>query len=92
MTITQTIKVPADRRITFEVPPQIPAGEIARFEIIWFPVRQTINSLDETLTEIQELCKDIPVSMNSLREERYRDMELEEAKWQKYSAGLGEVN
>ena len=37
MTITQTVKVPADRRITFEVPPQIPAGETARFKIIWFP-------------------------------------------------------
>ena len=38
MTITQTIEIPADRRITLEVPPQIPVGETARFEIIWFPV------------------------------------------------------
>ena len=28
MTITQTIDVPADRRITLEVPPQIPAGPV----------------------------------------------------------------
>ena len=92
MTITQTIKVPADRRITFEVPSHIPAGETARFEIIWFPVQQTVNSFDKTLAEIQELCKDIPVSVDSLLEERRRGLELEEAKWQKFSTELGEVN
>jgi len=36
--MTQTIKVPVDRRIILEIPPQIPAGETARFEVIWFPV------------------------------------------------------
>jgi len=39
MTITQTIEVPADRRIMLDVPPQIPAGETARFKVIWFPVK-----------------------------------------------------
>ena len=38
MTIIQTVEIPADRRITFEIPPQIPAGTKARFELIWFPV------------------------------------------------------
>ena len=28
MTITQTIEIPADRRIILEVPPQIPAGKV----------------------------------------------------------------
>ena len=37
--MTQTVKIPADRRIMLEVPPQIPAGETARFEVIWFPVK-----------------------------------------------------
>ena len=88
----QTVKIPANRLITLEVPPQIPAGETASFEVIWFPVRQVVNSLDKTLAEIQVLCKDIPVSVNTLREERHRDLELEEAKWQKFSAGLGDAN
>ena len=35
MTITQTIDIPADRRITLEVPPQIPAGRTQ--VIIQFP-------------------------------------------------------
>jgi len=39
MTMTQTVKVPADRRIIFEAPPQIQTGETARFEVIWFPVK-----------------------------------------------------
>ena len=38
MAMTQTVKVPADRRIMLEVPPHIPAGETARFEVIWFPL------------------------------------------------------
>ena len=46
MTMTQTVKVPADRRIILEVPPQISAGETARFEVIWFPVKdKTEHSL-----------------------------------------------
>jgi len=44
MTMTQTVKVPADRRITLDVPPQIPAGETAHFEVIWFPVKNETRS------------------------------------------------
>jgi hypothetical protein len=43
MTITQTVEIPADRRITFEAPPQIPVGETARFEVIWLPVNNEKN-------------------------------------------------
>ena len=28
MTITQTVEIPADRRITLEVPPQVPVGRV----------------------------------------------------------------
>ena len=75
MTITQTVEIPANRRITLDVPSQIPTGETASLKIIWFPVRQTVNCLDKTLAEIQELCKDIPVSVNSIREERRCNLE-----------------
>ena len=37
MTITQTVDIPADRRIMLEVPREIPTGTTARFELIWFP-------------------------------------------------------
>jgi hypothetical protein len=45
MTITQTVKIPADRRIMLDVPPQIPAGATARFEIIWFPANNEVAPL-----------------------------------------------
>jgi len=43
MTITQTVDIPANRRITLEVPPQIPTGEKARFEIFLFPVNNEVK-------------------------------------------------
>ncbi|MDR3020792.1 MAG: hypothetical protein LBU66_07815 [Treponema sp.] len=81
MTMTQTIKVPNDRRIMLDVPPQIAAGETARFEVIWFPHKKESKDFKATLKDIQELCKEIPVSVDSLREERRRDLKIEEAKW-----------
>jgi len=80
MTITQTVEIPADRRITLEVPHEVPTGATARFELIWLPIIKEAKSIKTTLKEIQELCKDIPVSVDSLREERRRDMETENVK------------
>jgi len=77
MTITQTIDIPADRRITLDVPREVPTGTTARFELILLPVAKEAKSFKTTLKEIQELCKDIPVSVESLREELRRDMETE---------------
>jgi len=43
MTIAQTVEIPADRRVTLEVPPQIPAGTTARFELICYRLYYTIR-------------------------------------------------
>jgi len=85
MTITQTIEIPADRRIMLEVPPQIPPGTTARYELIWFPDKKEIKNVETTIKEIQELCKDIPFSVDSFREERRRDLEIEDAKFQRFT-------
>ena len=56
MTITLTVDIPADRIITLEVPPQIPAGEKA---IITFtPVTDTADRLsgDESAAEDCPIC------------------------------------
>ena len=46
MTITQTIEIPVDRRITLEVPCEMPTGTKARFELNWFPVKnETMSSV-----------------------------------------------
>jgi len=92
MTITQTVEIPADRRITFNLPREIPTGTTAHFELIWFPVKNTSDDIDDTLERIRELCKDAPISVDSFREERRRDLEMEEAKFQRYMTGSGDSN
>jgi hypothetical protein len=44
MTVTQTVEIPADRRLTIDVPPEIPAGAIARVELIFSPHREAVES------------------------------------------------
>ena len=73
MTITQTVEIPADRRITFNLPRDIPTGTTARFELIWFPVKKASNDIDDTLEKIRELCKDAPISVDSFLDERRKD-------------------
>jgi hypothetical protein len=38
MTITQTVEIPADRRVTIVVPPQVPAGKVI---LTFTPVPET---------------------------------------------------
>ena len=92
MTITQTVEIPADRRITLEVPSQIPAGETARFEVIWFPQEKVNNSLDTALEKIWGLCKDSSITVDSFLEMRRQDKELEENQYRKFFAGSGDIN
>jgi len=91
MTIRQTVKVPTDHRITLEVPRQIPAGITARFDVIWFPVKNAINDFDTALKKIQNLCKDSSITVDSFREMRRRDNELEEGKYRAFLSDF-EVN
>jgi len=92
MTITQTVEIPADRRITLEVPPQIPAGTTARFELIWFPVKKTVNSIDTALDKIWALCKDSSITVDSFLEMRRKDNKLEENQYQQFLSGFEAVN
>jgi len=92
MTIEQIVEIPADRRVTFEVPPEIPIGATARFEIHCFPQKEAVNSLDSSLEEIWALCKDASVSVESFLEERRRDNELEEGRYRKFFTKSGDGN
>ena len=92
MTITQTVEIPADRRITIEVPREVPTGTKARYELVWFPVNKAINNLDITLKEIQELCKDSSITVDSFLEMRRNDKDLEEMKYRKLFAASGDAN
>jgi len=92
MTIEQTIEIPADRRITMEVPPEIPSGAIARLELSWSPQNELSNNLDAVLEIIWALCKDSPITVESFLEMRRQDKELEEDQFRQFFSGAGGCN
>ena len=63
MTITQTVEIPADRRLTIEVPSEVPAGKAV---LIFKPVIKDEESLHTSLT------KENAVSMTAEVIEKYR--------------------
>jgi len=71
MTITQTVEVPSNRRITLEVPREIPAGPV----ILSFTPAKTAESITEKLNSYYEnhdssLADDIKAAnYNLLRKE-----------------------
>ena len=77
MTITQTVEIPENRRLTIEVPREIPTGTKARFDVIWFPQRDKFD-LTASIKKIQTLCKEAPVSVDGFLEERRKENENEE--------------
>ena len=89
MTITQTVEIPADRRITIEVPIEVPTGTTARFELIWFPVKKTADNLNTTLDTILTLCKDAPITVDGFLEERRRDNERDESQHRQFLTNFG---
>ena len=92
MTTEQTVEVPADRRLYFDVPREIPVGATARFEIHWFPRKEAVNNLDAALEEIWALCKDAPVTVDGFLEERRRDNEAEEERYRQFLSKSGDGN
>jgi len=92
MTTIQTVEIPANRRITLEVPPQIPAGTTASFEVIWFPINKMANNLDSALERIWALCKDTSITVDCFLEMRRHDKELEESQYRQFASGLEDSN
>jgi len=87
MTITQTIDIPADRRITLEVPREIPTGSTARYELVWVPLNKTTNNLNTTLEKIQNLCRNSSITVDNFKEMRRNDNELEEKQYKRLFSG-----
>jgi len=50
MTITQTVEIPADRRITLEVPREVPTGQV----ILTFTPAHTVNPFAKTVEKSEE--------------------------------------
>jgi hypothetical protein len=53
MTIEQTVTIPADHRLTLEIPDEIPAGRAQ--VLIQFPVREGVQAADRMCDEIVPL-------------------------------------
>jgi len=83
MTYTQTIEIPADRRITLEVPREVPSGRAnVEYKIIPFVLKKTKDEkIRLTKSMIDEMLQDETVlsltgilhtdmSLDEIREER----------------------
>ena len=97
MTITQTVEIPADRRVhfDFEVPLEIPTGAIARFELVWSPkIEEAARKaeIEASLEKVQALLKDSPISVDSFIEERRMDDKLLEEKYKQLATSAGAAN
>jgi hypothetical protein len=82
MTIEQTIEVPASRKLTLEIPPEIPMGKV----ILTLTPAQGANpdeSLEQLTAELRDLCKDSTLTTERFFEMRREDLELEEAKYRR---------
>ena len=79
MTITQTIEIPADRRITLEVPREVPTGPVV---LTFTPARSSVNSPDEIAARDRELFEKFADELNAEAEDvlSYQNMYMDEMK------------
>ena len=79
MTITQTVEIPPDRRITLEVPPHIPAGEviIAFTPVVKDSQAETGNKIRFTRKELDEMVKNSP-TLHKITGILHTDMTIDE--------------
>jgi len=84
--IEQTVIIPADHRLRldFEVPPEIPTGATARFELFWSPHKEAADNLDAALDRIWKLCEGSSLTVDSFLEMRHQDKKLEESKYRRF--------
>lgn len=71
MIYTQTIEIPADRRIVIEAPREIPAGATAQYRIVWdYPAQsgQTEIPPDAPLKSDAEIVHEMWSSLPTLEE------------------------
>jgi hypothetical protein len=91
MTIEQIVEIPADHRLTIEVPPEIPAGKA----ILTFtpagearPRRRLTERQRAAIEKCHGIAKGVLSSAEAL-EMRREDLELEEAKYRSIFPGDG---
>jgi hypothetical protein len=93
MTIQQTIEIPVDHRVYFDLPRDIPAGA-AQFQITItpFPVADAAPQTEpeEWVNPLLGLCKDSSLTVEKLLEMRREDRLLEDARDERLWGKSGE--
>ena len=87
MTITQTIDIPADRRIFLNLPVELPVGR-AKITVT-LQMERTAADVYETVTNLRGLAKKMgsPLTLEKFHEMQQEDLLLEEEKYQKFFQG-----
>ena len=77
MTITQTVEIPADRRITLEVPREVPTGPVV---LTFTPARYSVNPPEKSEARDIELFDRYADELNAEAEDvlSYQNMYLDE--------------
>jgi hypothetical protein len=83
MSITQTVEIPANHRLTIEVPREVPEG---RAVLAFFPVANIYKG-----ESLRGLAKKLgsTLTMESFFEMRREDLRLEEERYRKFSQDNG---
>jgi len=84
MTITQTVEIPADRRIFLDLPPELPVGK-AKITITSQAEKHTSNSYEAAVC-LRGLTKKMgsDLTVERFLESRQEDFLLEEAKYRRF--------
>jgi hypothetical protein len=83
MTIEQTVEIPVDHRIFFDLPPELPVGK-AKITITSQPEKPAANIYD-VVTKLRGLAREMgsSITVEDFLEMRQEDLRLEEAKYRK---------
>jgi hypothetical protein len=77
MTIEQTVEIPANHRLTLEVPLEIPAGR-TRIELNFTPDHEPQKMSPGTwVNPLKGLCKGSKLTLERFKEMQHADIELE---------------
>jgi hypothetical protein len=83
MTIEKTVEIPADRRIVFEVPPEIPAGRAKATLTLIFETTAARPKKDTSWRSLFGMCKNSGDTLAAYMERRRADDGLEQAATQR---------
>jgi hypothetical protein len=90
MTFEQTVEIPENRRLTIEVPREVPVG---RTILTYTPAFvKPEPGIDDITRELRELCKNSTLTVDRFLEMRRDDMECEDEKFRRMFQDEGDTD